>query len=83
MNYELQNRRLVRGLRKIMRMTQRQFADLVGVNRSRVSEWECGKATPSVKNRIAMANAAPYSICARYYLWGGVKAERLSIDGIG
>jgi len=38
-------------------LTQQAFADLAGVPRTRVNEWENDKFRPSLKSRIKLAQA--------------------------
>ncbi len=46
----------IREKRKALSMTQRQFAEAVGVTESMVSRWESGRITPSPLARKAIQN---------------------------
>ena len=42
----------LRELRKIYRLSQKDFADKMQTSQQRVSEWECNKIEPSLYNVV-------------------------------
>lgn len=49
--------RNIRKRRQAMQLTQRQLADLLGVDQGAVSGWEIGRNGPSDRYKIALAKA--------------------------
>lgn len=47
-------------------LTQEQLADLVGVSRSAVNNWESGTSSPTMRNLIMLSNTLNVSI--NYFL---------------
>ena len=49
------------GLRKSLNMTQKQFAQVLGVSPRTVESWECGRSTPSptAKNLLFLIHKNP------------------------
>lgn len=47
--------RNIRKYRTLANLTQKQLADMIGVNRTAVTQWETGYSTPLVGNVKAMA----------------------------
>lgn len=42
----------LKNLRKVNKLNQKKFAELMNTTQQRVSEWECGKVEPSLYNII-------------------------------
>ena len=38
----------IKNVREILRLTQKQFADLFGITQQHISEWELDKCTPGI-----------------------------------
>jgi DNA-binding XRE family transcriptional regulator len=72
---------LVRELRVAKGMTQGDFARVLHVNQSRVSEWETGVATPPADACIALGNLAPYPNCLFFYEKAGMDLKRVTQVG--
>ena len=70
---------LVSGLRKKKRMSQTEFADLVGATQSQVSRWEAGSAKPSVDDWLRMATVAPHEDAEAYYVCASMEDGRVAL----
>ena len=46
----------LRNIRKLNKISQKEFAIRMGTTQQRVSEWECNKVEPSLYNIIKMIN---------------------------
>ena len=53
---------LIKDLRERHKLTQKEFADKVGLSVSTISKYEKGTSTPSLKNMAKIANAFGVSI---------------------
>ncbi|MCD8346573.1 MAG: helix-turn-helix domain-containing protein [Lachnospiraceae bacterium] len=69
----------LRGLRKERNLTQKQLAELVGVQNSIISFYEVGDRIPSPEMIIKLAKVLHVS---SDYLLGLEKAESLDISGL-
>ena len=47
----------LREIRKHRGITQVQLAEIIGVEQSTISQWETGRAQPSLKIAVKIANA--------------------------
>lgn len=52
---------ILRGMRKGLYMTQGQFAEYVGTNKSNIKAWESGKAYPNNDNIQRLISVFPES----------------------
>lgn len=46
--------RIVKRIREVKKLTQKELAELIGVSEQIVSYWECGTRYPSLKNQRAI-----------------------------
>ena len=46
----------IKAMRLKFRMTQQEFADLLGIKRQMVSRWETGEFKPSIQNQRKIVN---------------------------
>lgn len=53
----------IRDFRQLRKLSQTQLADIIGVTKAAVSEWENGKSHPRQHHQVAIARAlnAPWS----------------------
>ncbi len=47
----------LKNLRKLNKISQKEFADKMNTTQQRVSEWECNKVEPSLYNIIKIIKA--------------------------
>ena len=66
---------LVATLRKRKGMTQAQFASLLGVTQSLISQWESGSANPSEDAWMRMATVAEHPEADTYYAMAGIQGR--------
>jgi len=68
---------LLKDLRTGKGLSQTQFAEIVGVTQSTVSEWEAGKDVPSAKVWQELASGAPYPLNIRFWKQGGTDLQAM------
>ena len=61
-NQDQQQKSLLRQLREQNQLTQFQLRQLIGVSERRFSDWENGRAKPSLENAVALARAYKVSL---------------------
>ena len=61
--------KILKTLRKSKNLTQEELADILGVSRYMVNQYENGKRSPSKKTLVKMAE---FFNCSLDYLWGGL-----------
>lgn len=59
---ENQDKSPLRLLREQNQLTQYQLRQLIGVSERRLSDWENGKAKPSLENAVALARVYQVSL---------------------
>ncbi|HAA28447.1 MAG TPA: XRE family transcriptional regulator [Cyanobacteria bacterium UBA8553] len=61
-NQDTQEKSPLRQLRERHQLTQFQLSIQIGVSERRLSDWENGKAKPSLENAVALARAYQVSL---------------------
>jgi len=69
----------IRELRSARKMTQVELADLLGVSKQSVSNWENDNIQPSIEMLVKLAEV--FSVSTDYLL-GLDPSERLAVDGL-
>lgn len=66
-------REAIKRLRRERRLTQRELADILGVQSNTVHLWEAGKRTPELKHLDAMCQR--FGLEPSYFFGGGTDAK--------
>ena len=69
-NQDTQEKSPLRQLRERNQLTQFQLRLQIGVSERRLSDWENGKAKPSLENAVALARAYQVSLKVICQYWG-------------